>query len=56
MLKYLLRTIHGIVTKGFRLTKGLRLTKGFMADKGFKMASMMNKLASINSCEIILEK
>jgi hypothetical protein len=26
------------------------------AEKGFKMASMMNKLAMINSCEIILEK
>ncbi len=26
------------------------------ADKGFKMASMMNKLAMINSCKIILEK
>jgi hypothetical protein len=24
--------------------------------KGFKLASMMNKLAMINSCEIILEK
>jgi hypothetical protein len=27
-----------------------------VADKGFKMAFMMNKLAKINSCEIILEK
>ncbi len=27
-----------------------------VAKKGFKMASMMNKLAIINSCEIILEK
>jgi hypothetical protein len=27
-----------------------------VAVKGFKMASMMNKLAMINSCEIILEK
>ncbi len=27
-----------------------------VADKGFKMAFMMNKLAIINSCEIILEK
>ncbi len=27
-----------------------------VAEKGFKMASMMNKLAIINSCEIILEK
>ncbi len=26
------------------------------AEKGFKMASMMNKLVKINSCEIILEK
>jgi hypothetical protein len=26
-----------------------------VADKGFKMASMMNKLAMINSCEICLE-
>ncbi len=26
------------------------------AEKGFKMAFMMNKLAMINSCEIILEK
>jgi hypothetical protein len=26
-----------------------------VAEKGFKMASMMNKLAMINSCEIILE-
>jgi hypothetical protein len=26
------------------------------AEKGFKMASMMNKLAMINSCKIILEK
>ncbi len=25
-------------------------------EKGFKMAFMMNKLAAINSCEIILEK
>jgi len=25
-------------------------------EKGFKMAFMMNKLAMINSCEIILEK
>ncbi len=25
-----------------------------VAEKGFKMASMMNKLAMINSCEIIL--
>jgi hypothetical protein len=25
-------------------------------EKGFKMASMMNKFAMINSCEIILEK
>jgi hypothetical protein len=27
-----------------------------IAEKGFKMACMMNKLAMINSCEIILEK
>ncbi len=27
-----------------------------VAEKGFKMASMMNKLAMFNSCEIILEK
>jgi hypothetical protein len=27
-----------------------------VAEKGFKMASMMNKLAIINSCEIIFEK
>jgi hypothetical protein len=27
-----------------------------VAEKGFKMALMMNKLAMINSCEIILEK
>jgi hypothetical protein len=27
-----------------------------VTEKGFKMASMMNKLAIINSCEIILEK
>ncbi len=27
-----------------------------IAEKGFKMAFMMNKLAMINSCEIILEK
>jgi hypothetical protein len=27
-----------------------------VAEKGLKMASMMNKLAMINSCEIILEK
>ncbi len=27
-----------------------------VAEKGFKMASMMNKLGMINSCEIILEK
>jgi hypothetical protein len=27
-----------------------------VAEKGFKMASMMNKLAMINSWEIILEK
>ncbi len=27
-----------------------------VAEKGFKMASMMNKLAMINSCQIILEK
>jgi hypothetical protein len=26
------------------------------AEKGFKMAFLMNKLAMINSCEIILEK
>jgi hypothetical protein len=26
-----------------------------VAEKGFKMAFMMNKLAMINSCEIILE-
>jgi hypothetical protein len=26
------------------------------AEKGFKMAFMMNELARINSCEIILEK
>ncbi len=26
-----------------------------VADKGFKMVFMMNKLAMINSCEIILE-
>jgi hypothetical protein len=26
-----------------------------LTEKGFKMASMMNKLAMINSCEIILE-
>jgi hypothetical protein len=26
------------------------------AEKGFKMAFMMNRLAMINSCEIILEK
>ena len=25
-------------------------------EKGFKMASMVNKLAMINSCEIIIEK
>jgi hypothetical protein len=27
-----------------------------VAEKGFMMASMMNKLSMINSCEIILEK
>jgi hypothetical protein len=27
-----------------------------VAEKGFKMAFKMNKLAMINSCEIILEK
>jgi hypothetical protein len=27
-----------------------------VTERGFKMASMMNKLAMINSCEIILEK
>ncbi len=27
-----------------------------IAEKGFKMAFMMNQLAMINSCEIILEK
>jgi hypothetical protein len=27
-----------------------------VGEKGFKMASTMNKLAMINSCEIILEK
>ncbi len=27
-----------------------------VAEKGFKIAFMMNKLALINSCEIILEK
>jgi hypothetical protein len=27
-----------------------------VAEKGFKMASMMNKLAMIDPCEIILEK
>jgi hypothetical protein len=27
-----------------------------VAEKGFKMACMMNILAMINSCEIILEK
>jgi len=27
-----------------------------VAEKGFKMASMVNKLAMINSCEIIFEK
>ncbi len=27
-----------------------------VAEKGFKMASMMNKLAIMNSCEIILKK
>jgi len=27
-----------------------------VAEKGFKMAFMMNKVAIINSCEIILEK
>jgi hypothetical protein len=27
-----------------------------VAEKWFKMACMMNKLAMINSCEIILEK
>ncbi len=27
-----------------------------VAERGFKMALMMNKLARINSCEIILEK
>ena len=26
-----------------------------VTEKGFKMASMLNKLAMINSCEIILE-
>jgi hypothetical protein len=26
-----------------------------VVEKGFKMASMMNKLAMINSCEIIVE-
>jgi hypothetical protein len=27
-----------------------------VAEKGLKIASMMNKLAMINSCEIFLEK
>jgi hypothetical protein len=27
-----------------------------VAEKGFQMASMMNKIAMINSCEIVLEK
>ncbi len=27
-----------------------------VAEKGFKMVCMMNKLAMINSCEIILKK
>jgi hypothetical protein len=40
MLKYSLPTLHGIP----------------VAEQGFKMAFMMNKLAMINSCEIILEK
>jgi hypothetical protein len=29
---------------------------GKVSEKGFEMASMMNKLAMIDSCEIILEK
>ncbi len=31
------------------------LYMGKVAEKGFKMASMMNKLAMMNNCEIILE-
>jgi hypothetical protein len=27
-----------------------------VAEKGYMIASMMNKLATLNSCEIILEK
>ncbi len=27
-----------------------------VAEKGFKMAFMMNKLAMVNSCEVLLEK
>jgi hypothetical protein len=30
--------------------------KGKVSEKGFEIASMMNKLAMIDSCEIILEK
>ncbi len=41
ILKYSLRIIHYIWK---------------VAEIGFKMASMMNKLAMINFCEVILEK
>jgi hypothetical protein len=38
------------------LKHSLHTIHGKVAEKGFKMAFMMNKLAMINSCEIILEK
>jgi len=37
------------------LKYSLHTIHGRLAEKGFKMAFMMNKLAMINSCEIILE-
>ncbi len=37
------------------LKYSLRTIRG-VAEKGFKMGFMMNKLARIDSCEIILEK
>jgi hypothetical protein len=38
------------------LKYSLHTIHGMVAEKGLKMAFMMNKLAIINSCEIILEK
>jgi hypothetical protein len=51
----LLSMVRTFFTLKMMLKYSLCTVRGKVAENGFKMAVMMNKLAMINSCEIILE-